>query len=317
MSTLSLPAPASAGADALAPFAPLRVRGRSWTVWLGPLLSLMLLGAAFAQVGAFDFGALYQLLPRSPWFWLLFVVTYSATPLFDWIIFRRLWSIPAAGLVALFRKRLSNELLFGYVGDLSFYAWARNNVAMAGSPFGAVKDSAILSGMMGNVVTLAMAILTLPVLATFHLAIGGWTFATSLAVLAAVSVVPLVFRRRLFSLPAADRRMVAGIHLARIIVNLILYAALWHLMLPGVGLSWWVMLSTVRMALSRLPFVPNKDALFAAAAVFLIGQEGQIVEVLALMASLLFAAHLVVGLLLGATGLREGHRMSSVPARNG
>lgn len=288
--------------DLLVP-APLVRSGRNWTAWFGPFISLALLGVVFVQLGGFDFRALLDLLPRTPLFWAAFALTYSLTPLFDWLIFHRLWAIPAGGLAALFRKRLSNELLLGYVGDVYFYAWARGHVRMAGSPFGAVKDSAILSGVMGNVVTLAMLALTFPLLSSLRLAIDGRTLGVSLAILVLTSLVPMLLGRRIFSLPAPQRRMVAAVHLARIVANLLLYAWLWHLMLPDVALSWWVMLSTVRLVLSRLPLVPNKDVLFATVATFLVGREGDIAAVLALLASLLLATHLLVGLLLGASGV--------------
>ncbi len=117
------------------------------------------------------------------------------------------------------------------------------------------------------------------------------------------SLVPMLLGRRIFSLPATKQRMVAAVHFARIAANLLLYALLWHLMLPDVAISWWVMLSTVRLVLSRLPLVPNKDVLFAGVATFLVGREGEIAEILALLASLLLATHLLVGLLLGASGV--------------
>jgi hypothetical protein len=283
--------------------APLVRSGRAWTAWFGPFISLALLAAVFVQLGQFDFAALLTLVPRTPLFWCVFALTYSLTPLFDWLIFHRLWSIPAGGLAALFRKRLSNELLLGYVGDVYFYTWARSHVKMAGSPFGAVKDSAILSGVMGNVVTLVMLALTFPLLSSLRLAIDGRTLGISLSVLVLTSLVPMLLGRRIFSLPALERRMVAAIHFARIVANLLLYAWLWHLMLPDVALSWWVMLSTVRLVLSRLPLIPNKDVLFAGVATFLVGREGEIAQVLALLASLLLATHLAVGLMLGASGV--------------
>jgi hypothetical protein len=283
--------------------APLVKSGRNWTAWFGPVISLALLATVFVQLGSFDFPKLLGLVPRTLLFWGVFALTYSLTPLFDWLIFNRLWSIPTGGLAALFRKRLSNELLLGYVGDVYFYAWARGNVRMAGSPFGAVKDSAILSGVMGNVVTLAMLALTFPLLSSLRLAIDGRTLGISLAILVLTSLVPMLLGRRIFSLPAPERRMVAAVHFARIVANLLLYAWLWHLMLPDVTLSWWVMLSTVRLVLSRLPLVPNKDVLFAGVATFLVGREGEIAEILALLASLLLATHLAVGLMLGATGI--------------
>ncbi|CAN5246849.1 hypothetical protein BH10PSE12_BH10PSE12_04440 [soil metagenome] len=287
---------------------PFLTSGRNWTAWFGPVISLAILAAVFVQLGSVDFSALLTLVPRTPLFWSVFALTYSLTPLFDWLIFNRLWAIPTGGLAALFRKRLSNELLLGYLGDVYFYAWARGHVRMPGSPFGAVKDSAILSGVMGSVVTLAMLALTFPLLSSLRLAIDGRTLGISLIILVVTSLVPMILGRRIFSLPAPERRMVATVHFTRIVANLLLYAWLWHLMLPDVALSWWVMLSTVRLVLSRLPLVPNKDVLFAGVATFLVGREGEIAEILALLASLLLAAHLLVGLLLGASGIISKRR---------
>lgn len=287
---------------------PLARPGRNWTMWLGPLISLALLAAVFLQLGTVDFHSLLQLVPRTPLFWIVFTLSYSLTPLCDWMIFNRLWSIPPGGIAALFRKRLSNELLLGYVGDVYFYAWARRNVRMSGSPFGTVKDSAILSGVMGNAVTLAMLALTFPLFISLKMAIDGRTLAVSLALLVLMSIVPMLLGRRLFSLPAPQRRMVAGIHLIRIVASLLVSSWLWHLMLPEVALSWWIMLSTVRIILSRLPLVPNKDVLFAGVATFLVGREGEIAQVLALLASLMLATHLLVGLVLGVSGVIRNRR---------
>jgi hypothetical protein len=60
----------------------------------------------------------------------------------------------------------------------------------------------------------------------------------------------------------------------------------------------WVLLSAMRMLLSRLPFLPNKDVVFAALAVFMIGQDAEVGALMAMMASLLLATHLGLGLLL-------------------
>ena len=64
------------------------------------------------------------------------------------------WDMPAqADLGAAkdkLKKLIGNELLLGYVGEVYFYDWARRHVKMEGSPFGAVKDVAILSALAGN-----------------------------------------------------------------------------------------------------------------------------------------------------------------------
>ncbi|WP_216075134.1 hypothetical protein, partial [Acinetobacter baumannii] len=86
----------------------------------------------------------------------VFALYYVGPPTFDYVIFKRLWHIPLAGLVALHKKRISNEVLFGYSGEAYFYAWARQRTQMVAAPFGAVKDVMILSAIAGNAITLIM-----------------------------------------------------------------------------------------------------------------------------------------------------------------
>ena len=58
-----------------------------------------------------------------------------------------------SGLIALHKKRISNEVLLGYSGEAYFYAWARQRSQMVAAPFGAVKDVSILSAIAGNAIT--------------------------------------------------------------------------------------------------------------------------------------------------------------------
>jgi hypothetical protein len=78
--------------------------------------------------------------------------------------------------------------------------------------------------------------------------------------------------------------------------------------LPIVDLSWWLLLGTLRQLVSRLPFLPNKDVVFAGMTAFLIGPGNNIVSAMALMASLILAAHLLVGMVLGSIELMRESR---------
>lgn len=287
--------------------APLIQSGRNWTRWAGPLLSALILVVAVAQFRHLSPASLSALMPRAPLFWAIFGVNYLAGPFSEWVIFRRLWSIPAEGFVALLRKLVSNELLLGYLGEVYFYAWARRSSQITTAPFGAIKDVAILSALVGNVVTLLMVALAFPLLGAVDAGLNRWEVAGSILFVLLTSMVTMVLRRRLFTLPRGELWIVAGIHFLRVAGKIILSAIMWHLLLPVVALSWWILLGTLRQLISRLPFVPNKDVVFAGMAAFLIGRDNEIVAAMALMASLTLAAHLLLGIVLGASELlREG-----------
>ncbi|WP_425231073.1 hypothetical protein [Sphingomonas sp.] len=263
--------------------------------WAGAALSVAVLIVVARQLGGGGIARLAEAATGSPAFWAAFVLTYMATPACDWLIFRRLWRLPGTGLLALLRKEVSNELLFGYAGDAQFYLWARRHVAMSGSPFGAVKDVAVLSAVAGNVATLAMMAATAPMLAHFADRPGAEAFVGSVAVVVAISLALFLFRRAVFSLPARELRAVFAIHCLRIALHIGLSALTWHLLLPSVPLAAWMALATLRQMVTRLPLVSNKDILFAGLATFLLGRAGGVADAIATLASLTVGAHLLVG----------------------
>lgn len=292
-------ATAPAGPDGLPPSLPALPRSeRGWTWWVGTIITLAVLVAAMLQLAQLDLARVAAIVPSSPAFWLVFALSYFAGPLGDYVIFRRLWQIPVAGFFALLRKLIGNELITGYVGDLYFYTWARQRTSMTSAPFGAVKDVAILSAMAANAVTLVLMVLAYPLLETLHLGIDSTAFFASVALMLVISSGVLFFRKKLFSLPARDLWVVTFVQTARVIATLVLTGLCWHLALPAESVELWVLLSAMRMLLSRLPFLPNKDVVFAALAVFMIGQDAEVGALMAMMASLLLATHLGLGLLL-------------------
>ena len=281
------------------------LRDRGWTWWLGAGISAAILIAVVLQLRQVNFAQVRAMLPASPLFWMVFAISYLSAPAADWVIYRRLWRIPVAGFGALLRKLVGNELLVGYVGELYLYTWARRRTGMTSAPFGAIKDVAILSAMIANAVTLVLVILAYPLLGTLHLGLDTRTLLISVGVVVAISTAILFLRKTLFSLPRRDLHFVARIHLVRIFMTTGLAALCWHLALPGVELQWWLLLATLRMLLSRLPLLPNKDIVFAGLAVFLIGRDAEIGALMTMMATLIMVTHLFMALLLAAIEARQ------------
>ncbi|MEG3125124.1 hypothetical protein [Sphingomonas sp. GB1N7] len=279
---------------------PLLHATRRWRQFVGPSFSLLLLIAVAWQFRRLDFPNLRALLPTGAGFWLVFTIYYFMCPATEWIIFRRLWHIPAGGFVALVRKLVSNEIVMGYAGELYFYTWARRNTRITTAPFGAIKDVSILSGLVGNVVTLAMVLIVAPMLGTLHLSMGREPIVGSAIVVLGASLAVLLMRRRNFTLPRRDLWVIAGLHFGRVATTTIVAAVMWHLLLPEVALRWWLLLGTARLLVSRLPLLPNKDVVFAGLASFLVRNDAHIAGAMALIAALILATHLGLGAILGA-----------------
>lgn len=274
------------------------------------LLSLAVIAAVVHEMGGLDLHGLLAMVPTTPGFWLVFAASYLITPASEWIIFHRLWTIPPAGFLALLRKKVYNELLLGYLGEAYFYTWARRRVSLEAAPFGAVKDVAILSAMTGNGVTIALLAIMVPTLGSTQLGLDMRMLTLSLGVILAISVAAMVWRRRVFTLPRRELAMITQLHLLRIALSTLLSAVLWHLVLPEVPLSWWMYLATLRLLVSRLPLIPNKDLLFAGVAVVALGHERDIGALMTLMAGLILAAHLLLGSLLAINDLANPEKRS-------
>lgn len=266
-----------------------------WPMIIGIVLTLaMVAGLARAIAGAGEglgLEGVRRALPGNPLFYVTFVLVYLALPLGDFIIFRRLWHIPVDGLIALFKKRIANEIVIGYSGEAYFYAWARARAPMVAAPFGAVKDVSILSAMAGNVVTLSLVLIALPfaqtVLKPADFRVLGW----SVVILVTISLPFLIFARRVFTLRRDQLWWITGVHGVRLIVGGLLLALAWHFAIPDIAIGVWVMLSAARMLVSRLPLVPNKDLLFANFAITLIGTGSGLSAVLAATAALTLLVH--------------------------
>lgn len=273
------------------------------------LVSLALLVVAAFQLRSLSLAEVQGMIPTSPWFWLVFAGYYLAGPVSEWFIYKRLWHMPISGLGALIRKLVSNEILLGYLGEAQFYGWARSRLKFVTAPFGAIKDVTILSALVGNFATLAMLLWAWPLVASGHLGMEGRTVFLSLGVVLVTSFVILLFRERLFTLPRRELWFISAVHLVRIAAVVIFSAMMWRLVLPEVAVGLWIVMATLRMLVSRLPLLPNKDIVFAGIAVFLLGHDVEIAALMTLMAVLLLVTHLIVGGLFALADLFDAEKV--------
>lgn len=283
--------------------------GRKLFAFLGVVLSAAVLFSAAFAYRDLRWETIELLVPRDWRFWVVFVVSYMSGPVLDWVIFRRLWHIPlVSGLIALVRKLVSNEIVLGYLGEAQFYAWARARANIAAAPFGAIKDVAIISALTGNAATVIMLIFAWPIVASGALGMPMRDVFLSLGVVLVTSCAILLFRKKLFSLDRRELWFITSVHVVRTILFIVFSALLWHFVLPEVSVGLWMVLATLRMLVSRLPLLPNKDIVFAGIAVFLLGHDLEIAALMTMMAAITLAAHVVAGVITGIAGLFEPQR---------
>lgn len=278
----------------------------------GVVLSAVVVFAAAFSYRDLRLDTVEALIPRTFTFWAVFLTFYLQAPLLEWVIFRRLWKIPLfSGVGALVRKLVSNELVLGYLGEAQFYAWARARANLTTAPFGAIKDVAILSALTGNAATVIMLAFAWPLVASGSLGLPMRSVFVSLGVVLVTSCAILLFRKKLFSLDRRELRFITAIHAIRIILFIAFSALLWHLVLPQVSVGLWMVLATLRMLISRLPLLPNKDIVFAGIAVFLLGHDLEIAALMTMMAAITLGSHIVAGIVSGLAGLAESRLANS------
>lgn len=298
----------AADAAPLVALKPVQTLRRRWPVLLATILSVaMLVGVGYEL---FDDGlaGLRRATPASWGFYLFFLASYFTLPVCDFLIFRRLWNVPPAAFTALNRKRIANDIVIGYSGDAYFYAWARARLDMVTAPFGAVKDVTIVSGITGNVTALLLGAVALPL---GYQLIGPEIVEAmiwSLVFATALSLALILFSRRVFSLPRRDLWFIFWIDLLRIAGTCVTIALAWACAIPSVSVGMWLFLVAGRQLVSRLPFLPNKDLLFANFAILVIGHDRALSDLMAFTAASTIVMHGLLLLLSGAVYVTERMR---------
>jgi hypothetical protein len=291
------PAPEIAGLE------PLKTIRSRWPAIIGALVTIAMLVGLGRELFGSGLAGLSRAVPRNPLFYASFAALYLTMPLIDFGIFRRLWGIPAAGFVALIKKRIANDVVMGYSGETYFYAWARARAHIVAAPFGAVKDVSIQSAIAGNTITLAMIAVALPV--GRHLIppeMMRYVYG-SLVVIFGTSLPFLIFSKKVFSLTRQQLWWVFGMQCLRIVASASFLALAWHFALPSVSVGMWLFLSAGRLLFSRLPLLPNKDLLFANFAILFIGQDQALSELIAFTAAAVLLVHAAFIVVFGLQGL--------------
>ena len=267
------------------------------------MVSAGLLAAIFVQLRHTS-SAILALLTHLPLAaFVSFTLLYMVQPLADLIIYRRVWNFPFAGLAALFRKTALNEVVFDYSGELYLYLWARRRAGLAEAPIDAIKDVNILSALIGAGLTLVTLILAATQAGSLDLVpILRPLLWPGVAVMV-ISLTILVFARRVFSLRRDELVFVAMVHALRLAATSTLTITTWRLALPGIDPGIWVVLLAVSLLVARIPFVTNKSLLVGNVVLLTVGPASSFGLLLASLAVVTLAAHLVVIALLGANDL--------------
>lgn len=235
---------------------------------MGRLLTLGVVAYLVYRLGQLGWSDLLASLPTSPWFYGLFVVIYLTQPLAELITYRQIWPVPSgSGLRALIRKRVFNEEMAGYSGEVYFFWWLYKKLGIAqAEAFKAVRDVNILSSVASmTTAALLLAVMGGSGILDLSRIFGDVTQAQiliGLVLVIALGVVLYRFRTYLFALPKPTAYSILGIHYGRLVVVNALFLVQWSVGVPDIGIVIWLTYLCLLIVLNRVPFLPSKDLFF-------------------------------------------------------
>jgi hypothetical protein len=264
--------------------------------WLFPLLLLILVGHRLTELG---WRKIWIARPASIGFYILLVLQFFLQPLGDLVVYRRLWGAAnTPPLAVILRKRFLNSVMLDYSGEVFFYFWARRKVKLSeGLLVHSIKDSNILSAGAG----LAMVWLVgLALLASGGLRLPNAS-AGQLWLYVAIGSVPLLLcsllvlaHRKITVLSRGQIAATFAIHFLRSLLVLGVEFGLWQMSgaLPS-GLA-CLQFVALRLVITRLPLLPNKDLIFVGAGIAAAGLVHVPVTPVATVLVILAAADLIL-----------------------
>lgn len=264
--------------------------------WGIPIALLIVIGRRLTELG---WREIWISRPGNMFFYVLLVAQFFIQPFGDYCVYRNLWSAAnTPPMVVILKKRLLNTFMMDYSGEAYFYFWAQRRLALApGMLVHSIKDSNVLSAGAG----LAMVyLIVLALLASGGLAIPP-ALGAHLWFYVLVGSVPLILcaglvlgHRKLTTLSKGQIAATFAIHFTRALLVLGVEFGLWQMSgaLPtAVACLQFVAL---RLVVTRLPLVPNKDLIFVGAGIAAAGMAHVPVTAVATVLVILAAADLVL-----------------------
>jgi hypothetical protein len=212
-------------------------------------------------------------LPSTPLFYLFFLLLYVSLPVAETFIYKIVW--PATRrrdtFLALVKKRVFNRDVLGYSGELYLVAWARKSTGLRdGAILRNVRDVNILSSAASTSVAIALLAVFL-ILGQIN--VQTWVdrplhYVFGAAIAGSVLVAALwPFRRYLFAMAWGAALSVFMIYAVRLLLGQVLQISQWAVVLPEIPLATWFTFAAVSLIISRIPFLPSQDLVFAGAGI--------------------------------------------------
>jgi len=222
----------------------------------------------FRQLSGTDWPEVLRSVPRSPWFYLLFLARYFLLPISDALSYSAVWATNLfRHFGAFLMKRLLNSSFSAGSGDVYLLLWTVKTLRVTyRQAFSAAKDVTLLSAAAANAVAVVvlgayLAYGDLSLMQSVRPGVLGLIIAVTL-VTSVLSLLVIRFRGKVLATDARVMWRILGYHGARSVSRILLLGLQWTVGLPGSSFSDWISLLIVDLLVSRTPLVPAREFLF-------------------------------------------------------
>jgi len=229
------------------------------------------------QLSGTDWPEVLRAVPRSPWFYVLFVARFFLLPVTDALSYSAVWATNLfRHFGAFLMKRLLNSSFSVGSGDVYLLLWTVSTLQVSyRKAFSAAKDVTLLSAAAANAVAVLvlgayLAYGDLSLMESVSPGVLGLIIGVTLAT-ALLSLLVFRFRGTVLAVDTPVMWRIFGYHGVRSILRIVLLGLQWTVGLPGSRLSDWISLLIVDLLVSRTPLVPAREFLFLSLALGLAG----------------------------------------------
>lgn|SRR5699024_6549195 len=252
-------------------------KGKKVIKWAQRLVNIGVLIWLVLQLNEIGWLKVWYSFPTEVLFYVLFLYQFFQLPLFEILIYRVTWQFDALKSIPIFLvKRVYNKDVLGYSGELYFFAWVKETLKISGTEvFKIIKDNNIISSIASTLISLS---LLAAFLFTDQIQIIKWFaaqdktyFLGGLLLIIILVFLFIKFRHFVISMPLKMAYKIFGIQTFRLLMGQLVNLLMFYVVLPDVPFHIWFTFIAVNLILSRIPFLPNRDLIFAGLSITIAG----------------------------------------------
>ncbi|PAU95675.1 hypothetical protein CK503_01025 [Aliifodinibius salipaludis] len=230
----------------------------------------IVIGYLIYQLTEIGWQRVWESLPVTPWFYVLFLFLYFALPVSEQFIYGTSLNFSfKKGLPVFIQKKIYNADVLGYSGEAYFFIWAKKNLKeSSGYIFGVIKDNNIISSVTSTLVAAVLLSIFLYVsqlnLQQIIEVNREYFYYGAIAVVLILASL-IYFRHYIITMSSGMASKIFGIHLARLLFVYSVEIIQWMVVMPEVPLYIWFTYMGIKIISTRIPFLPSRDLLFIGA----------------------------------------------------